>query len=256
MRGFAIVLLMSGVAFAQQQGPNHLPNGLPTLSRRAAVQQAEKDDAAKSSEPWVLPSGTKIPVVLKHAISTKSAKPGDPVYAQTTFPVVIDERVMVPAGTYVQGTIAQVTRPGRVKGRAELLFHFTTLIYPNGYTVSLPGAVDQVPGQDHSRMKDDEGTIQQEGEKGKDAATIGKAAGVGAGVGSIAGRTVKGAAIGGVGGAAVGTLITLLSRGSDLRVEQGAAVDMVLHRDVTLNSNRVMQAANTYAPQTPALPRY
>jgi type IV secretion system protein VirB10 len=239
-----------------QQGPNNLPNGVPTLQRRAAPQQAQRDDAGHSAETWVLPRNTRIPVVLKHAISTKSAKPGDPIYAQTTFPVVIDEHVMVPAGTYVQGTVAQVTRPGRIKGRAEILFHFTTLIYPNGYTVSLPGAVDQIPGQEHSRMKGEEGTVQQEGEKGKDAKTIGEGAGIGAGVGSIAGGGLKGAAIGGAGGAAVGTLVTLLTRGSDLRIEQGTAVDMILHRDVSLSSDRVMQAANTYAPQTPALPRY
>jgi type IV secretion system protein VirB10 len=195
-------------------------------------------------------------VVLKHAISTKSAKPGDPIYAQTTFPVVIDERVMIPAGTYVQGTISQVTRPGRVKGRAELLFHFTTLIYPNGYTVLLPGAVDQIPGQEHTRMKDQEGTIQQEGEKGKDAKTIGTAAGTGAAIGGVSEGGLKGAAIGAAGGAAVGTLIALISRGSDLKIEQGTAVDMILHRDVNLSADRVMQASNSASPATPALPNY
>jgi hypothetical protein len=254
MRLPAVLILLPAIAFAQT-GPNTLPNGLPTLSTRSS-QPKPSPGPTRPGDTWVVPSGTKIPVVLKHAISTKSAKPGDPIYAQTTFPVVIDEKVMIPAGTYVQGTISQVTRPGRVKGRAELLFHFTTLIYPNGYTVLLPGAVDQIPGQEHSKVKDQEGTIQQEGEKGKDAKTIGTAAGTGGALGGVTQGSMKGAAIGAAGGAAVGTLIALLSRGSDLHIDQGTAVDMVLHRDVNLSSDRVMQASNTFAPQTPPLPRY
>lgn len=253
MRLTVAVIVLSAVA-AAQSGPDAMPNGLPTLSQRSTQPRPARE--VRSGETWVVPNGTKIPVVLKHAISTKSAKPGDPIYAQTTFPVVIDERVMIPAGTYVQGTISQVTRPGRVKGRAELLFHFTTLIYPNGYTVLLPGAVDQIPGQEHSKIKDQEGTVQQEGEKGKDAKTIGTAAGTGAAVGGLSSGSTKGVAIGAAGGAAVGTLIALLSRGSDLHIDQGTAVDMILHRDVQLSADRVMQAANTFAPQTPPLPRY
>jgi type IV secretion system protein VirB10 len=254
MRFPAVLILLTAVALAQS-GPDTLPNGLPKLSTRSTQPKAAPE-APRSGDVWVVPNGTKIPVVLKHAISTKSAKSGDPIYAQTTFPVVINERVMIPAGTYVQGTISQVTRPGRIKGRAEVLFHFTTLIYPNGYTVLLPGAVDQIPGQEHSHIKDQEGTVQQEGEKGKDAKTIGTAAGTGAAVGGLASGSTKGTAIGAAGGAAVGTLIALLSRGSDLHIDQGTAVDMILHRDVELSADRVMQAANTYAPQTPPLPRY
>jgi len=90
-----------------------------------------------------IPAGAQILLRLEHAITTKSAKIGDPIYAVTT-----SLRRRRPdasaAGTYVQGRISAIQRPGRVKGRAELLFHFTTLIYPNGYTVLLPGAVDNV----------------------------------------------------------------------------------------------------------------
>ena len=93
-----------------------------------------------------IPSGTKVPLALKQSISTKNAREGDAVYAVTTFPVVFNDRIIIPAGTYVQGRISNVKRGGRVKGRAEVLMHFSTLIYPSGYTVVLPGAVENVPG--------------------------------------------------------------------------------------------------------------
>ena len=100
MRLSAVLILLPAIAFAQS-GPDSLPNGLPTLSSRSS-QPKPSPGPTRPGDTWVVPSGTKIPVVLKHAISTKSAKPGDPIYAQTTFPVVIDEKVMIPAGTYVQ----------------------------------------------------------------------------------------------------------------------------------------------------------
>src|SRR5262245_36548098 len=87
-----------------------------------------------SAEQVTIPAGTKIPVALKNAISTKSNQQGDPVYAQTTFPVVLNDRIVIPAGTYVQGRIMQIRPAGRIKGRAEVMMHFTTLIYPSGYT--------------------------------------------------------------------------------------------------------------------------
>src|SRR5512143_2711744 len=78
-----------------------------------------------------IPAGTKVPLALKHAISTKTTHEGDAVYAETTFPIVANGRVLIPAGTYVQGRISRIQRAGHIKGRAEVLMHFTTLIYPS-----------------------------------------------------------------------------------------------------------------------------
>ena len=41
-----------------------------------------------------VPAGTHIPLVLHNAISTRSARAGDPVYLETLFPVMIDGRVV------------------------------------------------------------------------------------------------------------------------------------------------------------------
>ncbi len=46
---------------------------------------------------------------------------------------------MIPVGVYVQGVVDRVQRPGRVKGRAQLDVHFTTMIFPNGQVVEVPG---------------------------------------------------------------------------------------------------------------------
>jgi type IV secretion system protein VirB10 len=155
---------------------------------------------------------------------------------------VANDRIVIPVGSYVQGVIDSVQRAGRVKGRAEVLVHFRTLILPSGYTVALPGAVDSAPDLDTGKVKgkdpESEGKIQHEGEKGKDAGTIATTAGIGAGIGAAA-RGVKGAGIGAGLGAAGGLIGTLLTRGSDLRLEPGSTVDIVLERPITLDEAKL-----------------
>ena len=185
-----------------------------------------------------IPSGTKVPLALKQSISTKNARQGDAVYAVTTFPVVVNDRIVIPAGTYVQGRISNVKRAGHIKGRAEILMHFSTLIYPSGYTVVLPGAVENVPGAEKTSMKDEEGTIRQDSQTGEKAKTVATAAGTGALVGGLS-NGAKGGLIGAGVGGAVGTAIGLFSRGSDVRMDAGTTLEMVIQREVPLDATRI-----------------
>jgi hypothetical protein len=211
-----------------------------TAPRPATPPTLTKRESGKSAGvvEMTLPSGTKVPLVLKHAITTKTAKEGDPIYAETNFPVVQDGRIAIPPGTYVQGVISKITRPGRVKGRAELLVHFTSMIFPSGYTVLLPGAVDNVPGQENQTVKDKEGTVGGGGGKGKDAGTIATNAGTGAAIGGLATQSGKGVGIGGAAGLAVGLATVLFTRGPDVRLESGTTVEMVLERPITIDRSR------------------
>lgn len=224
MRTLLCVLAMAAAAFAQEAAPS---NSMQSASDTHQVGMI------------TIPAGTEIPLTLAQAISTRNAKPGDPVYAQTAFPFTMNNQVVIPAGTYVQGRIAEVKRPGRVKGRAQLLMHFTTLIYRSGYTVMLPGAVEQVPGAEKQSVKDPEGTVEQAGNKGEDAKTVGKVAATGAGLGGIAGRSVKGVGVGGAAGAAAGLGWVLLTRGPDMTLPVGTSVQMVIQRDMQVKASRI-----------------
>jgi hypothetical protein len=239
MRRLVVVVLLS--VFAAAQGTN------PPFNPPAPEASA---DAAKVEQVTVA-AGTKVPVTLKQAISTKSARAGDPVYAETTFPVVANDRVLIPAGTYVQGRIDRVQRAGRIKGRAEILMHFTTLIYPNGYTVMLPGSIENVPGTESTSMKDKEGTIRQDGQKGKDAGevatTAGKAGGAGALIGGLSSGSRGGALVGAGAGAAIGAAVALLARGSDVRLDSGTTVEMVIQRPIPLDPARITVRARDEA---------
>lgn len=204
----------------------------------------------ESAAPKIItvPAGQKLLMQLKSGINTKSAKPGDGVYMETSFPVSIENTMAIPAGTYVQGVIDNVKRSGRIKGRAEVLFHFTTLIFPSGYTVSVPGSVNDVPGADNGRVVNKEGSVQADGTKGKDAGTIAGPAAEGAIIGALA-RGGKGALIGsGIGGAA-GLAEVLFTRGNEINYPPGTAVEMVLQRPITLEQQRITEAKSELVPR-------
>ena len=222
LKGVLVVLLWAGAAIAQDSGK---------LIKRDSTADVSRENAL------IVPAGTKVPLTLRQAIWTKNAREGDSVYAQTSFPVVINEVVLIPPGTYVQGKISRVVRPGRVKGKAEVQVNFTSLIFPNGYTVLLPGALDKAPDVD-ANVKGQEGTLQGQGTKGKDAATVATTAGTGAAIGAI--RSGKGAAIGGGAGALVGLATVLFTRGPDIKIENGSSLEMVLERAVTIDRSRTM----------------
>ncbi|HEV2989660.1 MAG TPA: hypothetical protein VG759_14550 [Candidatus Angelobacter sp.] len=73
------------------------------------------------------PAGTRILVALKSPLHTTSAEPGAGIYSETASVVVQDGRVVIPLEAQVQGTVESSKRPGRVKGRAEFLLHFTNM---------------------------------------------------------------------------------------------------------------------------------
>jgi hypothetical protein len=231
----------------------------PTLKERpkAVSQQSEGsaiDDAPLPGSTITLPTGTKVLLILKNSISTRNARPGDGVYLESTFPVMAQGKVVIPAGTFVQGVVSSAKRSGRVKGRAEILVHFNTLIYPNGYTVSLPGALESADSSDAQRVKDKEGTVQADGNKGKDAATIATAAGTGGLIGGLSRGSMKGAGIGGGIGAAVGAATVLFTRGDEVKLDAGTSVEMVLERPLDLDLTRIDPNARNASP-TPQRPR-
>ena len=235
-RLFCGALLFSAIAAAQTA--NSPAQSSTTASPSASTITPANVPAAEAPKNLTIPAGTRIPLSLKQAISTKTAKEGDPVYCETTFPFVINDRIVVPPGTYVQGKLSHVQRAGRVKGRAEVLIHFTSLIYPSGYTVMLGGSLENVPGAEHTSVQGSEGTVRQDSDTGKKVGTVAGTATTGAVIGAIA-HGAKGAGIGAAGGGAIGAAIAVLTRGSDVRLEPGTSIEMEVQRDVTVDASRV-----------------
>ena len=232
------LLVAGSMAAAAQAAPSPGP----------AATQAAGSASGQSAAPktFTVPAGTKVLLELRSAINTKSAKPGDGVYLVSTFPVVAENRVLIPAGVYVQGVIDSVVRPGRIRGNAQLNMHFTSMIFPNGSVVAIPGVVNSLPGSTNQQVNGDEGTIEQHGgsNKGHNAGETAKVAvPTGATVGSIGGLEGGHPLAGGLEGAGAGLaaagIVALLTHKADISIPSGSQVEMVIQRQLEVQESNL-----------------
>lgn len=217
------------------------PSPAAPASATLAANGAPTAPAAKVPQIEV-PGGTHIPLVLHNGISTRSARPGDPVYFETLFPVMIDNKVVIPAGSYVSGEITESKRAGRVKGRAELMVRLTTMILPNAYIVNL-NATPSGASSGGGETVNSEGKIVGDSNKGSDVGTVIRTTeagtGIGAGVGAASGNVARGAGIGAGVGALTGLGAVLLTRGPDAELPRGSTLEAVIDRAIYLDADKV-----------------
>src|SRR4029079_8794435 len=134
------------------------------------------------------PAGTELPLELTTALSSETAQVESPVTARLRRSVVVDGLTVFPAGTVFHGTVTEVERAGRVRGRSHLAFRFTEVTIDE----------QRDPISTHSVSFEGEAT------KSEDATKVGAGAGIGAVIGGIVGGgkgAAKGALIGGAAGA-------------------------------------------------------
>lgn len=247
---------------AQQPGP--MPTPPPADSTGAHPKDAEPATAkpaapgeegakAESDAKLAMPAGTHIPLVLHNAISTRSTKPGDPVYFETIYPVILNGKIVVPAGSWVNGTVTEAKRAGRVKGRAEVMMRLTTLILPNAYVISLVAGPSDA-GTGGKETTDREGRIKGDSDKARDAGTVIDTTMAGAGIGAIAAQSARGAGIGAGVGAAVGLATVLLSRGPDADLPRGTTLDAVLDHTIMLDAGKINFTSPGQASALPGPP--
>ncbi|HEY2471707.1 MAG TPA: hypothetical protein VGI45_28230 [Terracidiphilus sp.] len=91
----------------------------------------------KSVDQISVPQGSLVALKLISTIKSKSTRSGDPVRAIVAFPLAIDARTAIPAGTYVEGTVDKVNAHPFGGAPATVQLRFTRLLFANGYSVPL-----------------------------------------------------------------------------------------------------------------------
>jgi type IV secretion system protein VirB10 len=201
--------------------PKPTPAGQPALATRPAAPPAPLD--------FTIPAGTHILLSLTSSISTKNSKEGDRVYLQTAVPVAQDGNIVIPRGSYVQGTVTKTKPAGRLSSKGELYLLFDSLTLPNGVTRDFRA---RLTSADATKGKVDSAEGKITGDTGKDPHKVA----TGVGIGTMGGVIVGGAAghpVTGLGvGAAAGLAAVLLSKNQDVVLPRGTSVEMVLDRDL------------------------
>jgi hypothetical protein len=260
----ALCVLIAPAAFARNFGPQtgeektgqaQTGQAAPQNdSGAAAAASSASNAAAAAAGQIVVPAGTRLPLVLHNSITTRSAKPGDPLYLETTFPILVNDRIVIPSGTFVQGEITEAKRAAKGKGGAEVRVRLTSLVLPNGYTAKF----DAVPtnagtGGSEYADKNKEGQITNDRDKAADAGTVIKTTGVGAGIGAIA-KGVEGAGVGAAVGATAGLAAVFSTRGPEVELPRGSSLDVMLDRPLYLDAARINFTDPGRASQLPGPP--
>ncbi len=179
-----------------------------------------------------LPEGTRISLQLNDHLSTKLNSEGDKFTANVIVPIYQGDRLVIPKGSTVSGSISRILRPGRIKGKAVMNLLFQSIRIPGRGELPIVASLARVDPDGNSGVQA-EGTVKGEGSAGSDVARILKPGLAGAGIGGLAGGG-RGAAIGSGVGAVVGLATIFSTRGKDLEMRRGSTMDIVLDRALTI----------------------
>lgn len=182
----------------------------------------------------ILPEGTRITLQLNRNLSTKTNSEGDTFTAVVTTPVYVGDQIVIPKGSEVSGSISRIIRPGRFKGKAILHLLFQSIAIPGRGQAPIVATLTRVDPEGNSGIHS-EGSVEGESSKGRDAGMVATPTLAGAGIGSATGGG-KGAGIGAGIGAALGLAAIFSSRGKDLDLRRGSAIDILLERPLSIPS--------------------
>ena len=245
------ILLLVPASFAQTPaGPVAPVEPQQPAASVEAVPPSPIAPVAAAQPPVALPNGkievvadTKIPMILMNTINTKSAYVGESIYCESIYPITVGNRIIIPKGSSIRGTVTEVIRPGRVKGRAQLGLRFDQLVLPNGTTRHLRSSLAGFGSNGDEKFKPKEGKIEGGGSKGRDAETVARTTIPGAEIGTIVGAAkgspLEGLAIGSAVGAATGVVWILASRGKDIVLPYGTSLELQLSQPVDFDREEV-----------------
>ena len=130
-------LMIASLTMAQTPIP--APQVAPPPAQSAPAPATTQNAPAPSAQAIIVPTGTAVQLTLMSAVKSKSTKPGDTVRAVVAFPVTVGSQLAIPTGTFVEGTVTQVSAQPLKNQAPTLRVHFTRLLFANGYSVALNG---------------------------------------------------------------------------------------------------------------------
>jgi len=235
---FAVALagtLTANYNYCQNSPSNSLQTNAP-----AAPTPGENAPAAPAGSALEVPVATTIPLRLMNTINSRTAQPGQALYCETIFPITAGNRIVIPRGSSVKGSITQVIRPKRGKHKqAQMGLRFETLILPNGSTFPLRATLSGFGTAGNEGFQPKEGKIEGASTKGGDAGKVAETTVTGAELGTIVGAANgsvwKGLGIGSLVGAGSGLVWILASRGREIVLPSGTNFDLRLSAPLTIS---------------------
>jgi len=192
----------------------------------------------------VVPSGTKLPIIMDSAVDSDTSQEGDEFAARTSEDLTIDGSTVVPAGSVIKGRIARINAPKHLDRSGSVGLKFDTITTPDNKQIALSATLVARGGVVHARrgLKD----------VAMDTGVVAAPLLLGAAIGAIAGgvnsnsssstSTSSSSKIGlggglliGVGiGAAVGVIILCAKKGKRVDMRPGDELKIELAEDLRM----------------------
>lgn len=166
-----------------------------------------------------VPEKTPMHVTLDQGISSSQSRPGDHFEATLAEPVVLNDKVVIPQGTRMEGVVVDARRSGRLMGRAQLQLALESMQL-DGKTYDISTARNYRRGRDHKK---------------RNWAWIGGGAGGGALIGAAAAGG-EGALIGGPIGAGAGLGVAYFTGKRDIHLAPETRLEFYLNQPITVDT--------------------
>lgn len=201
-----ILVLTAALAGCAQEEPGASPaepvaGTEPAAGSETVVPDSEQSPDTEPATPpptpppairlHTLEPGTSVALQLDQDVISGVALVGDPVTAQVIQAVSVDDRIVIPVGSKVEGSVTEVKPAKRFGGQAMVTVRFDAVLLPSGDAVLVEGSMSAYAKK----------------ETAKDAGTIAGGTAGGALLGKVLGDGKKDTAVGAVVGGAIATAI-------------------------------------------------
>jgi hypothetical protein len=190
-------------------------------------------------ERVAIPSGTMLHCRTTQTLTTKLNFQGDTFTATVSEPVLIDGREAIPVGTTIEGRIALLEHPGRIKGVGEMRLTAEQITFPDGRSIPLGAMLLTAYGAENARVVGSEGLIKGPSSRLSDVKEIGGGTAVGGLLGLLFHHPLIGATVGGT----AGFVDRLRRKGQDLTIPAGTQLNYQLTRPLELTRENPRQAS-------------
>ncbi len=212
---------VSNDSVAIKTDPDPEPEVEPADTSDTAVPQvttASISNQFQNGPVIIIPSETELILELQDDLNTETSREGQKFTARVISPSEI-------SGAVIEGRIAKIAKPGKVKGRSEMLLSFDRIVLNDDRWSNFNGTLIEVMAVkgDNIKSVDAEGTALGQSSTKSDVIKVGGATGAGAVVGAVVGGPV-GAAVGAGMGAAFGVGAIVIERGKHIRLNRNQQV--------------------------------